>query len=117
MPFISGADCSTPKAHDFFQPQPIKNASVFLVKQILHDWPDAYTSKILTKLREVAQRETKLIIIDNIVPFACHDPSADEGKGIPGAVPKEAPQPLLANYGIANEMGYNYDLAVCQLLN
>lgn len=25
-------------AHDFFNEQPIKNASVFLLKAILHDW-------------------------------------------------------------------------------
>lgn len=83
----------------------------------MHDWPDAYASKILMKLREVAQRDTRLILIDSIMPFACHDSSADEGKGVPGAVPKEAPQPLLANYGVANEMGYNGDLTVCQLSN
>ena len=102
-------------AHDFFRPQPIKNAAIFLLKQIMHDWPDAYASKILTNLREAAQHDTKLILIDSIMPFACHDSSADEGKGVPGAVPKEAPPPLLANYGVANEMGYNGDLTVCQL--
>lgn len=100
-------------AHDFFTAQPVKNASVFLLKHILHDWPDAYASKILVRLREVASSDTKLIINDNLVSFACHDPSGDDIKGIPGAVPKEAPKPLLANYGVANEMEYNMDPGVC----
>jgi hypothetical protein len=90
----------------------VKNASVFLLKQIMHDWPDSDASKILTMLREAAQPKTKLILIDSLMPFACHDPSADDGKGIPGAVPKEAPHPLLANYGVANEMAYNGDLTM-----
>ncbi|KAF5386578.1 hypothetical protein D9615_002146 [Tricholomella constricta] len=44
----------------------------------------------------------------SIVPFACRDPSGDDDRGIPGAVPP----PLLANYGAANEMAYNVDIAV-----
>lgn len=100
------------QAHDFFKPQPVRNASIFLLKQIMHDWPDLYASKILTSLREVAQDETKLILIDSLMPFACHDPSADHCTDIPGAVAKEAPSPLLANYGVANEMAYNGDLTV-----
>jgi len=51
--------------------------------------------------------------MESLMLFACHDPSGDEpGSGIPGAVPHEAPAPLLANYGAVNEMGYNADLAV-----
>ncbi|KAF5312469.1 hypothetical protein D9619_003732 [Psilocybe cf. subviscida] len=98
------------QAHDFFTTQPVKNASVFILKHIIHNWPDAYASKILMRLREAAQKDTKLILIDNLVSFACRDPTNDNGSGIPGAIPKEAPNPLLANYGIANEMMYNMDL-------
>lgn len=61
----------------------------------------------------MAQPDTKLVLLDNLISYACHDPSGDNGKGIPGAVPKEAQKPLLANYGIANEMEYNADLTVC----
>lgn len=50
--------------------------------------------------------------MDSIMPFACHDPSADSGHDIPGAIPREAPAPLLANYGAVNEMGYNADIDV-----
>lgn len=99
-------------AHDFFTPQPVENAAVFLLKQILHDWPDAYASRILVRLRDVARKDTKLVLIENLIPLACHDHGSDDGEGIPGAVPKEAPKPLLANYGIANEMAYNGDMAV-----
>ncbi|KAF5312796.1 hypothetical protein D9619_003671 [Psilocybe cf. subviscida] len=105
------------EAHDFFAPQPVANASVFFLKHILHNWPNAYASKILMRLREVAKNDTKLILIESLMPFACHDPSGDNGSGVPGAVPKEAPKPLLANYGIANEFVYNADLSMLVLFN
>lgn len=78
----------------------------------MHDWSDPYAVKILSQLREAAQPDTKLILIDSVMPFACHDPGADNGQGIVGAVPKEAPEPLLANYGVANELAYVADLTV-----
>ncbi|KAJ7130076.1 O-methyltransferase-domain-containing protein, partial [Mycena crocata] len=33
--------------HDFFTHQPVTNASVFLLKQILHNWSNQYCAKIL----------------------------------------------------------------------
>lgn len=50
------------------------------------------------------------------MPFTCHDPSADEDKAIPGAAPREAPAPLLANFGAVIEMGYSADIDVSFLL-
>ncbi|KAH9484888.1 4-O-methyltransferase 1 [Psilocybe cubensis] len=105
------------QVHDFFTPQPIKNASVFLLKQIMHDWPDKYAIKILSQLRQAARPDTRLIIIESAIPFACHDPSGDKGKGVIGAVPKEAPEPLLANYGVANELTYTADVTMLILTN
>lgn len=90
----------------------MKTATLFLLKQILHDWSDVYCAKILTKLRASATRSTKLLLLDSIMPFTCHDPSADSTPGIPGAVPHEAPAPLLANFGAVNEMIYNADIDV-----
>lgn len=98
--------------HDFFEPQPQKSAAVYLLKQILHDWSDEYCVKILTQLRVAAAPKTKLVLMDSIMPFACHDPGTDIKSGIPGAVPREAPAPLLANFGAVNEMGYNADIDV-----
>ena len=34
-------------AHDFFQLQPIMDADVYLLRWILHDWPDGAAVKIL----------------------------------------------------------------------
>ncbi|KAH6913356.1 hypothetical protein BKA70DRAFT_1369956 [Coprinopsis sp. MPI-PUGE-AT-0042] len=74
-------------AHDFFTEQPLEDASAFFWKAVLHDWSDSYCEKILKQLREAA-----------------------EDRDIPGSTTKEAPEPLLANYGVSNGMAYISDL-------
>lgn len=96
-------------AHDFFTAQPVKNASVFILKQILHNWDDARCVEILKALRAAAMPDTKLIILDTIVACTCHDSTLDNGPE-KGAI--EAPVPLLANFGAANIISYTIDLAV-----
>ena len=87
------------------------NMFFFKKKKILHDWSDPYCTKILTELRKAAREDTKLLVVDNIVAPVCHDPTF-ERRTIPGASIKDAPSPLLANFGAANEMDYTIDLAV-----
>jgi len=100
----------TLQAQDLFAPQPVRDASVFLLRRILHDWSDKYSAKILKALREAAQPTTKLIIADARMLHACHDESG-QGKGaIPGSAIVEAPVPLLANFGAANATPYILDL-------
>ncbi|KAL0059267.1 hypothetical protein AAF712_013991 [Marasmius tenuissimus] len=117
MPEAISSGQITLQAHDFFTPQPQKNATVFMIKQILHDWSDQYCEKILKQLRTSATPDTTLLVLESIMPYACHDPSAEDVKAIPGAVPKEAPPPLIANYGAANELGYLSDIDMFVLFN
>ncbi|KAG6885985.1 hypothetical protein C0992_004742, partial [Termitomyces sp. T32_za158] len=93
--------------HDFFDPQPVANASVFILKQILHDWSDPYCARILNELRAAANPETKLVVVDSIIAYACHDPTSESrlNSGY-----KEAPAPLLTNYGAVNVMPYLTDM-------
>ncbi|KAF7344103.1 S-adenosyl-L-methionine-dependent methyltransferase [Mycena venus] len=108
----------TLQVHDFFTPQPQTGASIFLLKQIMHDWSDENCKKILTHLWDAAGSDTRLLLFDTIMPLTCHDPSADDPKGIPGAAPvSEAPAPLLANYGAVSEMAYTADFVMFALFN
>jgi hypothetical protein len=36
--------------HDFFTEMPIKDAAVYLVRSVLHDWSDKYAVRILGNL-------------------------------------------------------------------
>ncbi|CEL09268.1 hypothetical protein ASPCAL12407 [Aspergillus calidoustus] len=55
--------------HDMFTPQPVKGARIYMVKHVLHNWPD---NEALTILRNIATAMTpgysKLWIQDSVVP-------------------------------------------------
>lgn len=97
-------------AHDFFQPQPVKDASVFFLRHIIHDWPDTYARKILKRLRASAGPSTKLILCDYLVPYAAA--SNDEFADIQGSEVPPAPYPLLPNLGAVANFPMCLDLQV-----
>ncbi|KLO13212.1 S-adenosyl-L-methionine-dependent methyltransferase [Schizopora paradoxa] len=82
------------EAHDFFKPNPIKKPAVFLLKHITHDWADSYVKTILQQLREAAGPDTKLVVMDRIIPFACPIPEEHTVAKIPGLLNPQLPWPL-----------------------
>jgi len=86
-------DCES-LVHDFMTPQPIKNAAVYFLRFIIHNWPDPEAKKILRNLRDAAGISSKLIIFDHRAIYSCESLSYD-----PNSVQK-APYPLLANLGV-----------------
>ncbi|RGP80520.1 fusarubin cluster-methyltransferase [Fusarium longipes] len=54
--------------YDFFTPQPIKHADVYLLRTILHDWPDADAIKILQGVVEAMGPSSRLVIMDMVLP-------------------------------------------------
>ena len=81
-------------AHDFFEPQPVQGAAVYLLQQALHDWSDEYCTTILRKLRDAADSSSKLIVVDKLVPFAVR--GFQHSEDIPGLVKDQLPEPLPA---------------------
>ncbi|KAI0264107.1 S-adenosyl-L-methionine-dependent methyltransferase [Gloeopeniophorella convolvens] len=79
------------QAHNFFDPQPVKGAAVYLMRFILHDWPDKDCIDILTHLRAAAAPQSRLVVSEVMMQHACAEPY---GPSLP-------PAPLLANLGIA----------------
>lgn len=53
------------QAHDFFQPQPLP-ADIYMIKLILHDWPDQESIKILQGLRPSLKPGARVIFIDYV---------------------------------------------------
>ena len=54
--------------HDFFTPNPVQSPDIYLLRFILHDWPDEDAIAILRNLLPSMGTRTKLIIADAIVP-------------------------------------------------
>lgn len=99
---------------DFFEPQPALPATpdVFLLRMILHDWSDKYCIKLLRNLRNAAGPDTKLVIIDSIISYACEAPLKTGTEAAPSP-----PKPLLPNLGGANLLAYEVDIVVMSCLH
>ncbi|KAM0438573.1 hypothetical protein ACHAPT_001325 [Fusarium lateritium] len=54
--------------YDFFTPQPVKGADVYLLRTIIHDWPDADAIKILRGIVEAMGPSSRLLIMDMVLP-------------------------------------------------
>lgn len=54
--------------HDFFSPQPIQDASVYILKNVLHDWPDSKAVEILQQVASVITHpHQRIILYENAV--------------------------------------------------
>jgi O-methyltransferase domain len=56
-------------AHDFFTEQPVRNASVFLLRMIVHDYGRENVAKILKRLRNAATPDTVLLVVEQVPSF------------------------------------------------
>jgi hypothetical protein len=94
--------------HNFLETQPVKDADIFLLRGVIHNWSTPYAIQILKNLRESAvPGKTRLLLIDLIVQYACTD---DTMSDIPGAdsIAQKVPEPLLPNLGVRT--AYTLDL-------
>lgn len=55
-------------AHDFLTPQPVKNADVYYLRWILHNWPDKYCIIILRNLIPALKPGARIVVNDNVLP-------------------------------------------------
>lgn len=112
--------------HDFFESQPVipsGSSFVYLLRFILHDWSDKYCGLLLKQLREAARPDTRLVIVDYIVPCIAGEPPGYETEDlmIPGITDNVSPwrypdTSLLPNLGHGNARPYLADLQVSSLL-
>lgn len=55
--------------HDFFTPQPVTDADIYLLRMIIHDWPDEPATTILGHLRDALKKPgSRIVIMDTILP-------------------------------------------------
>ena len=56
------------QAHDFFTPQPVKDADVYIFRHIFHDWSDKDSVKILHNLVPALKNGARVIVIELVQP-------------------------------------------------
>ncbi|KAK6950929.1 hypothetical protein Daesc_007457 [Daldinia eschscholtzii] len=93
-------------AHDFFKPNPVKEADVYWMRHVLHDWKDEACIEILLNTAKSMGPDSRLLVADITLIETIGDPYI-----------KPAPKPLLANYGVHVHHGFAYDIAMMSLMN
>ncbi|KLO10090.1 S-adenosyl-L-methionine-dependent methyltransferase [Schizopora paradoxa] len=105
------------QAHSFFDEQPIKDASVFFLKHVFHDWSDAYALKILRRLRDAATPSTRLFVLDRIIPYNCFSNASDSKTlEVPGVL-KPSVTPPLTNVSGGNSSPFVASLIMTMFFN
>ncbi|KAL0960206.1 hypothetical protein HGRIS_011839 [Hohenbuehelia grisea] len=102
------------QVHSFLTPMPLK-ASIYFLRAVIHDWPEADCIKILSHIRVAAGPDSKLILFELIVPLACEDPTTALIANHDPAL--KAPEPLLPNFGIAGGWPTWVDLQMLALFD
>ncbi|KAJ6558826.1 S-adenosyl-L-methionine-dependent methyltransferase [Mycena vulgaris] len=117
FPEVNQSGQVTFEGHDFFKPQSVHNASVFFLRYIVHNWSDPYARKILTHLRAAATRDTTLVVVDHILPYACPQETIPPDVAALSEALDTAAPPLLPNFGAANALGHSLDSLMLVILN
>lgn len=66
--------------HNFFEPQPAKTrgASIYFLRNVIHNWGRSFASRILKNLVEAMNVDSKILICDPILPEPGQVPKATE---------------------------------------
>ncbi|KAL8836163.1 MAG: hypothetical protein Q9170_003016 [Blastenia crenularia] len=56
------------QGHDFFEPQPVKDADVYLLRLVLHDWSDKYAVMIVRALIPALKPGARVVVNDRVLP-------------------------------------------------
>jgi hypothetical protein len=78
--------------HDFFTEQPQKNADVYILRWILHNWSDKEAIQILRSIRTAASPKSKLLVFEKAMLHTCHTSKQTS---------ETSSNHLLANLGVA----------------
>ncbi|KAJ6602932.1 S-adenosyl-L-methionine-dependent methyltransferase [Mycena sp. CBHHK59/15] len=101
------------KAIDFFTESPIEGCDVYYVNEnILHAWPHTECGTILKGVRKSMKPGSRVLIHEYILQTAGSNDQADVDRRF-----KQAPAPLLSNYGAGRIRQYNLDLTLMALIN
>ena len=88
----------------------------------MHNWPDHECLRILRHIRAIASPDSKLVLVDDIMMYACREETRKPRKdGSDDNINEDRsdshpPKPLLDNWGAANKLSYAFDVMVGQLL-
>jgi hypothetical protein len=66
-------------SHDFVEEQPVKGADIYLLRIVLHDWPDKYAAKILGNLIPALKKGHESWFVTYVFRHLVHCPHIGQG--------------------------------------
>jgi hypothetical protein len=98
--------------HDFFEPQPAEDGpvAIYFLRHTIHNWSTPRCRDILRQLAASATPDTRVVIVDQIVPNVCRTSGGDAASSISSTSAFEPPLPLLASAG--SERAFYMDMVV-----
>jgi len=64
--------------HDFFTPQPVTDADVYLLRNVLREWSDPYAVQILQQIVPAMKDGAKILVVDHVLPEPGTEPKVME---------------------------------------
>lgn len=64
--------------HSFFEAEPLHGADVYLLRMILHDWPESEALSIVSNLIPALKAGSRIIIMDTVLPASGQIPAVQE---------------------------------------
>ena len=58
----------TKMSHDFFKEQPVKNAQIYYIRRVMHDWQDEDCARILKAVMPAMAKDSRILISDMALP-------------------------------------------------
>ncbi|KZT25154.1 O-methyltransferase [Neolentinus lepideus HHB14362 ss-1] len=102
----------TLQPHNFFDPNPVRGAAVYFLREISHNWPNKEAIAIHRHVRDAADAQSRIILVNHVIQYG----SASPGTSSDSAKFPSAPYPLLPNFGPANARAYIMDMVMlCQM--
>lgn len=57
-----------PQVHDFWTAQPVRDATVYYLRRVLHDWPDDMCQRILKHIVDAMAPDSKILVAEILIP-------------------------------------------------
>ncbi|KAF4615894.1 hypothetical protein D9613_011400 [Agrocybe pediades] len=96
---------------DFMKESPESGCDVYFLKNIIHDWSDEEAITILKNVRDAMAPHSRVLLQEYILPPGHRVSDKESG------IIKQAPEPLLPNYGAGLIQQYCLDIHILNLLN
>jgi hypothetical protein len=65
-------------SQDFFEPQQVKDADVYLFRHVLHNWSDKYVVQALRNIVPAMKKNARILIMDHVLPEPNTVPKVEE---------------------------------------